>query len=692
MDLSTMQLIDPVDGIAELRLVRQDGQPNSFSSEVVADLAEITDHLFQVSGDLRGVLVTATGSSWMGNLSLNEARRIQGRDDSTPLNWARSGTKALNDFQDLEIPTVAVIQGGVYGCGLDFALCMNARVTLATVRMGFSEQDYGFIPGLMGPWRMAALAGLRRSIMWARTGGQFSAKAAQEMNLVNGIATPQTLREMGVEMIEAFLQPGVLLEHKRRTILLPPEDRPPEIAKESQFAKDEVRRAEQEFKPAPTEIISLLEDTVFLKRDRATEPWCERFALVARTTAADALMSMVPAFDSAHMTAVKADRALGPLPIVGLIIGSDADGRVAGQLALRGKVLLLGDSPHSASKARQSAEDHLQLALKQGVLPAAEFQQALQNLVDVGSPDALDTCNVNLDLRIATSAPKVLGKSLWIGDMPDHRVFERDGMMSKLVGMSVMPWRGAPAALLTYGPKVNANALYVSIAMAHRMGYKPVPVKHTPAGMVYRILMAGVVAYANLIHHGTSYSKIDQDMRRHGWRLGLGQMLDLIGPAAALYRLNLLREACPDRFNLDFLKPVEKLLSSGLKFYGSGPMGERVPVVDEAARELLKGLRTGSDLEGRTDENVTFIVNTMVFEATRCLDLVKHASILDFACVLSGLFPQHRGGPLKAIETAGFDNLINWRDLLVRRRPEMAPMLVKSAYIEERFKSESRAA
>lgn len=692
MDLQTMQLLDPVDGVAEVRLVRQDGGPNCFTEAVANDLSEVTDRLFQMSANLQGVLVTAAGPFWMHQMPLSEARRIQGRDDQTPVAWAKRVNKVLNDFQDLEIPTVALLQGPAYGAGLELALCMNARVALDQVRMGFTERDYGFIPGLMGPWRMAALAGLHKTMLWARTGGEFTASVAAAMRVVNNVANPDEMRPIGLDLIHQLNAPGALLQHKRRTILTPPNDRPPEIAAEARFANDQIENARQGFMPWPNEVVSLLEDTVCLKRDRAVDPWAERFGLVARTTAADALMSMNPALDASHAWAHNASRKLGRINSVGLIVGPETEGHIPARLAGGSRVVLYGATASSATLTQQSATQKLQDDLKDQKIHAEAFSKALANLVVATSVQDLDTCNFNLDLRPATEAPRVLGNSLWLGDMPDHRIFETESPLAKLVGISVMPWRGAPAALLTYGPKVHPNVLYVALAMSHHMGLKPVPCTPTPAGMIHRILMAGVVTYATLMNRGIAYEVIDQNLREQGWSMGLGQMIDHLGPAAVSYRLGLLQEAIPERYRIPSMAPLEAVLSANRKLYRPIPAGHKKPPVDEETRSLVAKVRSGPDLALKKGQIASAVINSMVFEATHCVDLVAGAPIVDFGCVMSQLFPAHIGGPFVYLEATGLTSLLLWRDDLVKRCPELDHCLKASPYITERFKGATRAA
>src|SRR5262249_31717258 len=72
---------------------------------------------------------------------------------------ARTGRALLDELFGTPKPFIAAVNGLCLGGGLEIALACHLRVCGTRARFGFPELSLGFIPGLGGVGRLAALVG-----------------------------------------------------------------------------------------------------------------------------------------------------------------------------------------------------------------------------------------------------------------------------------------------------------------------------------------------------------------------------------------------------------------------------------------------------------------------------------------------------------------------------------------------------
>jgi 3-hydroxyacyl-CoA dehydrogenase len=84
-------------------------------------------------------------------------------------------------------PVVAGLHGTALGGGLETALACHYRVAVPSAKCGFPEVKLGLLPGAGGTQRLPRLVGPERALELVTSGSQISAKAAQEMGIVDEI-------------------------------------------------------------------------------------------------------------------------------------------------------------------------------------------------------------------------------------------------------------------------------------------------------------------------------------------------------------------------------------------------------------------------------------------------------------------------------------------------------------------------
>tara|TARA_B100001142_G_scaffold330191_1_gene396880 strand:+ start:73 stop:846 length:774 start_codon:yes stop_codon:yes gene_type:complete len=107
---------------------------------------------------------------------------------------ARKGQEDLFDLlENIEIPSISVINGFALGGGLELAMSTHIRIASENAKMGLPEVSLGVIPGYGGTQRLANLVGKGKAMEMIVTAGILSANEAKEWGLVNHVCQQEEL-------------------------------------------------------------------------------------------------------------------------------------------------------------------------------------------------------------------------------------------------------------------------------------------------------------------------------------------------------------------------------------------------------------------------------------------------------------------------------------------------------------------
>ncbi|NUM82420.1 enoyl-CoA hydratase/isomerase family protein, partial [bacterium] len=92
---------------------------------------------------------------------------------------------------DIEIPTIAAVNGSALGGGCELALACDFRILSDDAKIGLRETALGIIPGAGGTQRLPRLIGYSNALLWILTARIFTANEA----LHHGVATMVTVKD-----------------------------------------------------------------------------------------------------------------------------------------------------------------------------------------------------------------------------------------------------------------------------------------------------------------------------------------------------------------------------------------------------------------------------------------------------------------------------------------------------------------
>ncbi|MDA8271286.1 MAG: enoyl-CoA hydratase/isomerase family protein [Actinomycetota bacterium] len=120
--------------------------------------------------------------------------------------FARRIQNAYFAWEQLPMPTVAVLTGAVTGGGLELALACDLRIAAATARIGFPEVRIGLLPAGGGTQRLTYLIGRGRAMRLILTGELIDGSEAARLGIVEWCAEDAELDARVAGVTEMLLE------------------------------------------------------------------------------------------------------------------------------------------------------------------------------------------------------------------------------------------------------------------------------------------------------------------------------------------------------------------------------------------------------------------------------------------------------------------------------------------------------
>jgi enoyl-CoA hydratase len=144
----------------------------------------------------KALVITGKGRHFShgADVSLFDAANVSSISDKL-----KKGRKLLDTIEHLPIVTVAAVNGGCFGGGLEIAMCCQFRIASSKARLGLTEVMHGVVPGMGGMERLSRIVGREKALQMILQGEMLSADRALSMGLVTKVteekdALPEALK------------------------------------------------------------------------------------------------------------------------------------------------------------------------------------------------------------------------------------------------------------------------------------------------------------------------------------------------------------------------------------------------------------------------------------------------------------------------------------------------------------------
>ena len=113
--------------------------------------------------------------------------------------------KIILGLQQMEKPTIAMLNGACVGAGFDLALACDLRTASEGAKFMCGFVKLGLFPGFGAAWLYPRTMGLGKAFEMLFTGDMLSAKEAKEIGMVNKLSSPEELEATTLEMVKKIV-------------------------------------------------------------------------------------------------------------------------------------------------------------------------------------------------------------------------------------------------------------------------------------------------------------------------------------------------------------------------------------------------------------------------------------------------------------------------------------------------------
>jgi enoyl-CoA hydratase/carnithine racemase len=145
------------------------------------------------------VIVTGQGRSFSAGGDVKEMARRAALDRDSPAAMRRSYQRGIQRVPlalfELEVPTIAAINGHAIGAGLDLSLACDIRIAGEDAQFAESFLRMGIVSGDGGSWLLPRIVGVARAYQMSLTAEPIDAATALQWALVSAVVPNETLLE-----------------------------------------------------------------------------------------------------------------------------------------------------------------------------------------------------------------------------------------------------------------------------------------------------------------------------------------------------------------------------------------------------------------------------------------------------------------------------------------------------------------
>lgn len=179
----------------------------------------------RISRDMsvRAVILTGAGTVFSAGGDIKRMREVMASGEEGPAGVRhvyRHGIQRIPlAIYNLEVPTIAAVNGAAMGAGCDLACMCDIRIASSQARFAESFVKMGLIPGDGGAWLLPRAVGMSKACEMAFTGEAIDAAEALACGLVSRVVSPETLMQEARKLADRIAaNPGQALRMTKRLL------------------------------------------------------------------------------------------------------------------------------------------------------------------------------------------------------------------------------------------------------------------------------------------------------------------------------------------------------------------------------------------------------------------------------------------------------------------------------------------
>lgn len=206
-----------IDGVVATLTINRPDKMNAVNNATVEELDQALAQV-EKNQDLRVLILTGAGEkSFVAGADINE---VKNRDAVIGRPETRRRQEVYSRIENLEIPSIAAINGFALGTGLELAMVCSIRIASAKALLGQPEVKLGIMPGAGGTQRLPKLIGMGRAMELILTGDPIKADQALAIGLVNKVVEPDQLMAEVRKLADTIAaRPKLAIQYAKEAVL-----------------------------------------------------------------------------------------------------------------------------------------------------------------------------------------------------------------------------------------------------------------------------------------------------------------------------------------------------------------------------------------------------------------------------------------------------------------------------------------
>jgi enoyl-CoA hydratase/carnithine racemase len=193
----------------------------------IRTIQEIEDVCCRVNADIsiKALIIAAKDPAFSSGGNIKEMAEKQGMFSGAPAqlmeNYRKNVQRIPLAIHEIEVPTIAAVNGPAIGAGCDLALMCDMRVASEKAKFGETFLAVGLIPGDGGAYFLPRVVGMAKACELTFTAQVIDAKTALEIGLVNDMVPHEELMKCAQALAEKIAaQPARALRMAKRLLYM----------------------------------------------------------------------------------------------------------------------------------------------------------------------------------------------------------------------------------------------------------------------------------------------------------------------------------------------------------------------------------------------------------------------------------------------------------------------------------------
>jgi len=191
------------EGIATLTLNRADIRNALTHPEIISEIKSVCDYV-NSRMDVRVLIVTAVDPAFSSGGNVKDMKERKGMFAGSPAEIVEQYRNNIQDVlmtvHNVEIPTIAAINGSAVGAGCGLALMCDIRVASRKATFGETFLNVGLIPGDGSAFTLPRAIGMAKACELIFTSETIDAESALALGLINHVVDHEELLKKSREI------------------------------------------------------------------------------------------------------------------------------------------------------------------------------------------------------------------------------------------------------------------------------------------------------------------------------------------------------------------------------------------------------------------------------------------------------------------------------------------------------------